>query len=92
MEKDLELRRLKRVDLLEMLLEQSKEVEQLKQENAQLKAALAKRDIDVREAGNLAEAAMKLNNIFEVAQKTADQYLDNIKRMEKAMQQGGEPQ
>lgn len=91
MEKDLELRRLKRVDLLEMLLEQSKEVEQLKQENARLKATLAKRDIDVREAGNLAEAAMKLNNIFEVAQKTADQYLENIKRMETAMKQGGEP-
>ena len=32
-----------------------------------------------RDSGSIAEAALKLNGIFEVAQKAADQYLENVK-------------
>lgn len=32
-------------------------------------------------AGSIAEASLEINKIFEVAQKTADQYLENIYRL-----------
>ncbi len=35
--------------------------------------------IELEEAGSIAEAALRLNGIFEVAQQAADQYLYNIK-------------
>lgn len=38
------------------------------------------RKIELEEAGNIAEAALKLNKVFEAAQKAADQYLYNLKQ------------
>lgn len=35
----------------------------------------------IDEAGSIAEAAMELNQIFETAQKTADQYLQNVRQL-----------
>lgn len=78
------LRKLKRVDLLEMLLEQSREMERLKIELEQTKRQLHDRNIKIENAGSIAEAAMQLNDIFNVAQDTANQYLDNIKYMREA--------
>lgn len=40
----------------------------------------ADRKIELEEAGNIAEAALKLNKVFEAAQKAADQYLYNLKQ------------
>lgn len=39
------------------------------------------RRIELQEAGSIAEAALRLNGIFEMAQKAADQYLENIKML-----------
>lgn len=39
------------------------------------------RRIELDEAGSIAEAALRLNGIFEAAQKTAEQYLYNIRLM-----------
>ncbi len=39
------------------------------------------RKIQIEEAGSIAEAALRLNGIFEAAQKAADQYLYNLQRM-----------
>ena len=75
------LRKLSRMELLEMLLEQSKEVERLRQENQRLAEQLENRRIMIDEAGSIAEAAMELNQIFETAQKTADQYLQNVRQL-----------
>ena len=75
------LRKLSRMELLEMLLEQSKEVEWLRQENQRLAEQLENRRIMIDEAGSIAEAAMELNQIFETAQKTADQYLQNVRQL-----------
>lgn len=38
------------------------------------------KSIELAEAGNIAEAALRLNGIFEMAQQVADQYLMNVKR------------
>ena len=47
------------------IAELTKEIEEMK----------ASRKIELAEAGSIAEAALKLNGIFEVAQQAADQYL-----------------
>lgn len=78
---DKELRRLSRAQLLELMLEQAKELEAVKKELEEARSALKSRDIDLDEAGSIAVAALRLNGIFEVAQLSAQQYIDNIKRL-----------
>lgn len=78
---DKDLKRLSRADLLEMLLEQSKEVERLKLQNQKLTEQLEDRRIMIDQAGSIAEAALQLNQVFEAAQQAADQYLENIRRL-----------
>lgn len=76
-----ELKKLSRIDLLEMLLEQSKEVERLNTELEDARKKLKDRRIDLEEAGSIAEAALRLNGIFDMAQIAAGQYLDNIESL-----------
>lgn len=76
-----ELRKLKRVDLLELLISQGRENEELRHKLAEAEQKLADRQIKTDEAGSIAEAALKLNGVFEAAQAAADQYLENIKRL-----------
>ena len=73
-----DLRRLRRQDLLEMLLDLTKENEQLQKINQQLEQSLQDRTISLQEIGSVAEAALQLNGIFQVAQSAADQYLFNV--------------
>ena len=35
----------------------------------------------IENAGSLAEAALKLNDVFEAADRAAQQYLENVRRM-----------
>ena len=115
-----ELRRLKRRDLLEMLLVQCEETERLQKETDEMKRQLAdilesyerlkiklnikderlnqkdakitdlkheieemrtSRIIELEEAGSIAEAALRINGVFEAAQRAAEQYLMNVKMM-----------
>lgn len=85
---DKELQRLKRGELLEILLEQSKENESLKSQIEEkdkvisgLKEKLESREIELEEAGTIAEASFKLNGVFDAAEKAAQQYLDNLKAL-----------
>ncbi len=77
---DKELKKLTRAELLEMLLIQSREKQQLEKELEEAKKNLEAREILIAESGSIAEAALKLNGVFEAAQKAADQYLENVKR------------
>lgn len=74
-----ELRRLNRRELLEMLLLQSKKLDKLQAKLDEAESSLENRQLDVFNSGSLADAAAKVNGIFEVAQATADQYLENIR-------------
>ncbi|MEG2001390.1 MAG: hypothetical protein RR053_08380, partial [Evtepia sp.] len=76
-----ELKKLKRVELLELLVEQTVELDHLRQELAQAKEALANREILLEESGSMAEAALKLNGIFLDADAAAKQYIESIKSM-----------
>lgn len=78
---DKTLKRLSRMELLEMLVEQSKEVERLKTENQKLTEQLESRRLLVEKAGSIAEASLQVNRIFEAAQRAADQYLENVRWM-----------
>lgn len=78
---DKTLRKMSRRELMEMLLERSKEVERLRAELEQAEQKLRNRQILLREAGSIAEASLRLNEVFESAQKAADQYLLNVKRL-----------
>ncbi|MEX2784210.1 DNA repair protein [Streptococcus sp. H49] len=73
------LRKLKKTELLEIMLAQSEEIEALKNQLAAAEEKLADREIILEESGSLAEASLKLTNIFAEAQKAADLYLNNIK-------------
>jgi TusA-related sulfurtransferase len=75
-----ELRKLSRRELIEVLLAQTREMEQLKAELNSKNELLEKREINISESGSIAEAALRLSGIFEDAQRAADTYLAEIKR------------
>ena len=83
---DQEIRKLSRTSLLEMLVQQGRELEQVKAELQAAKEALESKSITIEKAGNIAEASLALNCIFEKAQEAADQYLGNIKNKELELQ------
>ncbi len=73
------LRKLSKLQLLELLAQQERELQTLRKELEEKNAALEDRRIRVEEAGSIAEAALKLNEVFEAAQRAADQYLESVK-------------
>ena len=77
-EKD--LRRYRRVDLLELLVEQGRELERVRGELASAREELRNKDIAISNCGSIAEASLELSHVFEAAQAAADQYLGNVKR------------
>ena len=77
-EKD--FRKFKRVELYEIMLAQAEEIDDLRAQLATAKKELENKRIDIQQSGSIAEASLKLTNVFEEAQKAADLYLSNIKR------------
>ena len=76
-----ELMKLKRSELLEIMLAQSKEIDSLREQLAEANARLEDRNIAIEESGSIAEASLRLTKVFEEAQKAADLYLENIKKI-----------
>lgn len=85
--KNKELKRLSRAELLELLLEQTRENEKMQEQLAEAKAALAQRQLQISQAGDLAQAVLIVNRVAEAAQNAADQYLENVKALEKETQE-----
>ena len=75
---DKELKRLSRGELLEMLIQQSKELERLRKQLDAAQTALQNREITINKAGSIAEAALQLNGVFTAAQDACQQYMENI--------------
>ena len=76
-----ELKKLSRADLLEMLIDQSTELEAMRKKLASAEAALQKRQIAIDQAGSIAEASLLLNGVFEAAERACQQYTDNIRQL-----------
>lgn len=76
---DRDLQKLSRTDLLELLLQQSRELKQLQNELDEAKLQLSNRELVMNRAGSIAEAALQLNGVFEAAENACAQYIENIK-------------
>lgn len=75
---DKEFKHLRRSELVEIIYRLQLDAEKLKAENRMLKEQLADRKSHIQKAGSVAEAALLLNNVFDVAQAAADDYLHEI--------------
>ena len=73
-----ELRKLKKSELLEIMLKQGEEIDRLNKRIETLEKELADRKIKIAKAGTMAEAALALNGVFEAADKAVRQYLENV--------------
>ena len=82
-------RKLKRAELLELLIGQTEENQRLTERNAQLEQQLSQRLIALEQAGSIAQAALELSGVFTQAQDAADRYLltiaDRQQQAEKAL-------
>ena len=78
---DRDLQKLSRTDLLELLLQQSRELKQLQNELDEAKLQLSNRELVMDRAGSIAEAALQLNGVFEAAENACAQYIENIKTL-----------
>ena len=87
---DKQLKKLNRSELLELMLEQSREIDRLQEELEETRAALTERNLKIDSCGSIAEAAAEVNYLFQSAQKAADMYLLNVQRIcaEKAEEAG----
>ena len=74
-----EFRKLSRLELLEILTEQSRRIEELSQKLEETEKKLQSRKLQIAKAGSIAEASLQLNRVFEAAQAAADQYLENVR-------------
>ena len=73
-----ELRKMRRNELIDIIYALQEQMEQVAAERDTYKKQLGDRQIHIEKAGSIADAAVALNHLFEVAQSTADQYLDYI--------------
>ena len=73
------LRKLKRKDLLTIMYRQQERIEELEEKITVLEGQLNNRELMLSDLGSIAEASLKLNGVFEAAQKAADQYIENAR-------------
>ena len=71
---DKELRKLKRVELLELLIEQATEIEELRRELEEARQALKNRQVYLQEA-------LRINEVFAAADRAAQDYLENVRAL-----------
>lgn len=76
-----ELKKMSRKELLEILLEQAKRIEELENKIEKLNEKLESKKVTFKNAGSLADASLQLSGIFNVAQEAAEIYLNNIKEL-----------
>jgi len=81
-----ELKRLRREDLLEIMIEQQKQNETLQQELEEVKSELEEKKQIIAESGSIAEAALRVFHVFDDAQKAADLYLSHVQEHKEQME------
>lgn len=75
------LKKLSRKELLEVMIAQGEEIERLQEQLKIAQQKLDEREICIKESGSIAEAALKLNHVFQDADNAARQYLEAFQKM-----------
>lgn len=78
---DKEFKQLNRAQLIEIIYQLQLQVDELTKQNQSLEKALEDKRFRINIAGNIAEAALEINDCFRNAQNAAEQYLNEIKAM-----------
>ena len=76
---DKEFKRLSRAQLIDIIYQFQLQVDKLTEKNSELERELKDRRLRLSNAGNIADAALEINDCFRSAQNAAEQYLDEIK-------------
>ena len=79
---ELDLKKLNRAELLEMLIDVTRENDELRLELEEKKRQLADRILAMESTGSIAEASLQLNDVFTSAQAAAEQYLVTVRQQE----------
>ena len=75
-----DLSKLRKKELLEIMLSQGKEIDELRARVKELEEQLDNREFEFKNVGSIAEASLAVTKIFEEAEKAAIIYLENIRR------------
>lgn len=75
---DKEFKRLSRHQLIEIIYQFQLQVDKLTEQNQELERELADKRLRLENAGNIANAALEINDCFRSAQNAAEQYLNEI--------------
>ena len=78
---DKEFKHLSRSQLIEIIYRLQLQIDELNEQKQVLEDALADKRLRISNTGNLAEAALEINDCFRSAQNAAEQYLNEIKLM-----------
>ncbi len=76
---DKEFKRLSRAQLIEIIYQLQLQIDKLSEQTQELESELADKRLRLNNAGNIADAALEINNCFRSAQNAAEQYLNEIK-------------
>ena len=76
---DKEFKRLNRSQLIDIIYQFQLQVDKLTEQNKELERKLADKRLRLGRAGNIADAALEINDCFRSAQNAAEQYLNEIK-------------
>ena len=76
---DKEFKRLSRAQLIDIIYKLQLELDKVNEEKQALESKLADKRLRLQSAGNIAVAALEINDCFRSAQNAAEQYLNEIK-------------
>jgi hypothetical protein len=78
---DKELRKLSRLELLELLVAQSKQLEELQVALDEAEDKLSRRELKINKAGSIAEAVVSLSEVLEAAEDAGRMYVDELEKL-----------
>ena len=79
-----ELKKLSRADLQQLLLEQDKVMDQLRERIASMERSQREKAFQIKRFGSIAESSLQLSGVFEAAQQAADRYLEQAQQAQNA--------
>ncbi|MBR3195968.1 MAG: DNA repair protein [Clostridia bacterium] len=77
---DKDLKKMNRQELLELILAQSRRIQDLEKKLSDAEQRAQSREIQIRNCGSIAEAALTLSGFFEAADRAAHMYIENVRQ------------